>query len=498
MITEYKIWLATSIILSKLFFASVANAELLASDNGVTLTAEITKDKWKSDNGFPPLCKQNGTNSNLRRSLWKLSVTLENNTGCDIEFYGIPAFKVEMTGHDSFQKCDLLGVSDLPATPKGTGTLQEGGGSRISMASVINMGQSSWVVDHIYVEYLEGHKPQRGDWGLSPFKKIGKCAQKAKTRTRTYSDIKPNHDWVVTVKDQQGNTYHYSSSTQSSAEGRALKQCKQYDGRNCTITNVEYRGKQKKQNQNEITAGLFDDLADAVEKQDTQKQRQHESTRGTQAGMSLLLMMDVSGSMSDHKLAESKKAAIDTVNTVTGQYFEVGILAFSGECSDPIAKQQPFTTVKSDLVQFINSLQAAGGTPLGNALKAAHRYLNNDKSPNSRDQMIILLADGDDDCGNVDDVMNEMRHSGTIFRHETIGLDISPYSAAADQLKGIASRSGGVYHYAKNHTQLRNVFHEALDTMAILDMLKQFGRRNNVPTPANTGKTKNLLKSLDF
>jgi hypothetical protein len=99
--------------------------------------------------------------------------------------------------------------------------------------------------------------------------------------------------------------------------------------------------------------------------------------------------------------------------------------------------------------------------------------------------MVILLADGDDNCGNISSVMTSLRNQGIIFRHQTIGLEVKSSSKAAKQLQSIATRSGGVYHHVKDHKQLPNIFKEALGTMEMLDMLGTFGT-----STTNTNKKK--------
>lgn len=201
---------------------------------------------------------------------------------------------------------------------------------------------------------------------------------------------------------------------------------------------------------------------------------------------SLLLLIDVSGSMAGAKLKSAKQAALESIDTSLKKGVEVAILAFSGSCGNPISKRIDFTTDRQRLTNFVNSLRSGGGTPLGNALKIANNYLYKSKSRSSQTQMIILLADGDDNCGNINSVMANLRSQGIIFRHQTIGLEVKSNSNAARQLQSIAKTSGGVYHHVKDHKQLPNIFKEALGTMEILEMLGTFGKEDQ--TTGNTKK----------
>jgi Mg-chelatase subunit ChlD len=145
------------------------------------------------------------------------------------------------------------------------------------------------------------------------------------------------------------------------------------------------------------------------------------------------------------------------------------------------------------LYSFIDSLQAKGGTPLGNALKEANHFMQNNKSSTSKTQMILLLADGDDGCNNVDSVMVNLRKKGIIFRHETVGLGIDSNSNAARDLKIIANSSGGTYHQTHDPKRLNSIFLEAIETMQMLDMLGKFGSTHN---NTNNSKSQSNIQGM--
>jgi Mg-chelatase subunit ChlD len=234
--------------------------------------------------------------------------------------------------------------------------------------------------------------------------------------------------------------------------------------------------------------------APVMNKQVIKQQNTNYAYTGT-VSASLLLLIDISGSMSGAKLKSAKQAAMETIATSLKKGVEIAILAFSGNCGNPISKRIDFTTNKQSLKSFMNSLSASGGTPLGNALKIANNYLYQSKAAASQTQMIILLADGDDNCGNINSVMANLKNKGIIFRHQTIGLEVSSNSKAARQLQSIATRSGGVYHHVKDHKQLPNIFKEALGTMEILDMLGSFGspQTNTAKKPHAPSSTQTIL-----
>ena len=93
------------------------------------------------------------------------------------------------------------------------------------------------------------------------------------------------------------------------------------------------------------------------------------------------------------------------------------------------------------------------------------------KSVASRTQMILLLVGGDDDCGGLDAVLRTLKQNNLLYRHETVGLEVS--GAARRQLQNIATQSGGKYHSATSQN-LSKVFSDAVDLMRMLDMIGKF------------------------
>ena len=186
---------------------------------------------------------------------------------------------------------------------------------------------------------------------------------------------------------------------------------------------------------------------------------------------SLILLIDVSGSMDGAKLASAKQAAIDAIRKAIKSKTEIAVLAFEGDCASPLDNSVGFTRNEKQLVAFVNGLEAQGGTPLATALEATNRFMKQHKSAASGTQMILLLADGDDDCGGLDAVLRKLKRNNLLYRHETVGLEVS--AEARRQLQTIATQSGGNYHSATSEN-LSRVFSDAMDLMRMLDMLGGF------------------------
>ena len=204
---------------------------------------------------------------------------------------------------------------------------------------------------------------------------------------------------------------------------------------------------------------------------------------------SLLLLIDASGSMGDPigsgnpevKIEAARRAAAAALGRAAGRgSVEVAVLAFSGDCSNPVPRYQDFTRDVSRLTRFISSLQPGGGTPMADAVLFANRFLARNGSAGAKDRMIMLLADGQNDCGDVGQAMAALKGSGVVFRHETVGFGITPNSAAAQDLRQIATQTGGAYHHAADASQLSDVFMEFVDTLSVIDMLGMFGKGGQV------------------
>jgi len=211
------------------------------------------------------------------------------------------------------------------------------------------------------------------------------------------------------------------------------------------------------------------------------------AARSGDANASMLLLIDASGSMQGSRIAEAKRAARDAIRraaSVSGTEFSVA--SFSGECSSPQISILPFTKDAQAAERFIQSINAGGGTPLGPAVSHVNRFMDKNRSPGSKTQVIILLADGDDNCNDVSDQVARLKREGILFRHETIGLETG--AKASEQLRQVATASGGGYHRAASTEELAQTFKAATENIRLLDMLGGFGKPNSRAEPTGSGR----------
>ena len=236
---------------------------------------------------------------------------------------------------------------------------------------------------------------------------------------------------------------------------------------------------------------------------------------GGHIGSSLLLLIDASGSMGDPvggshlqaKIDAAKQAATAALGRAARSgSVETAVLAFSGDCANPVPSYQTFTRDVDRLIAFIEGLQPGGGTPMADALLFANRFMDENGHASASDRMIMLLADGENDCGDIRQAMANLKASGIIFRHETVGFGIAPNSPAAQDLREIATQSGGTYHHAADATQLADVFMEFVETFTVIDLLGQFGvsatptspsPNSDAPVRADKGASGGLLGQFE-
>lgn len=167
--------------------------------------------------------------------------------------------------------------------------------------------------------------------------------------------------------------------------------------------------------------------------------------------MSIIFVVDVSGSMAGKPLEDAKsalRAGIDVLPDDTA----AGIRSFSGACGSGGTLLVPVDTDnREQLNAAVDSLSAGGGTPTPDALRAAA-----DDLPAHGQRAIILISDGQSTCGDPCPVAQELKDSfGIDFRVHTVGLGVP--SQAENELACIASVTGGTYVEASDPETLSDV-----------------------------------------
>lgn len=177
---------------------------------------------------------------------------------------------------------------------------------------------------------------------------------------------------------------------------------------------------------------------------------------------SLILLLDVSGSMRGNKIIAMKEAAKEVCVTALQNNSEVAVLAFDGDCYTPVNYYRTFSDDAKELTDFIADLYPNGKTPMYEALEVAANYMKEDASPESKSKSIILMSDGNaTSCETIKAVMGRLQSKGRLYKTYTIALEVDEYSTAYEDLSYIASRSNGGFFHAESSADLGNAFAQA-------------------------------------
>jgi len=182
---------------------------------------------------------------------------------------------------------------------------------------------------------------------------------------------------------------------------------------------------------------------------------------------SLVLLLDTSGSMSNGgKMESAKQAATDAVKAIASGT-EVALLSYDGGCAGGYRVVVGFTTQKAGLVSAIAGLSPGGGTPTAPAIGFAHDYMK--KNAKGKAAQIVLMTDGQNDCGSMVDAGSGLRNSNIPVRLDAVGFGLDPNSKATKDLGDIvaASGGGGNTYSANSSAELISAFRRAFITTQI-------------------------------
>lgn len=150
-------------------------------------------------------------------------------------------------------------------------------------------------------------------------------------------------------------------------------------------------------------------------------------------------LVDVSGSMGGAKLAQAKEALL-SVGPSLGSESRVGLRKFAGSCGSPGELLVPISDFEEQSFNSaVNGLSAGGGTPTSAALTLAVT----DFPSSSTNRTLVLIADGDDQCGDLCATVQDLVNQGVDVTIQAVGIQVG--SSAASALECAANTSGGEY-----------------------------------------------------
>ena len=177
---------------------------------------------------------------------------------------------------------------------------------------------------------------------------------------------------------------------------------------------------------------------------------------------SILLLLDVSSSMSGSKLRALKEATKMVSQTAIQNNSEISILTFANDCKTPIVDSCSFSRDFSSVLEFIERIKVGGGTPTFEAYKYASKFIYRNADPKSKNKVIVLLSDGDaNGCTALDSVLTQIKNAGMLYKTQTILYDFSENSEAYSDLQKIATFSNGKFYSTKLYDDLGSAFEAA-------------------------------------
>ncbi len=168
-----------------------------------------------------------------------------------------------------------------------------------------------------------------------------------------------------------------------------------------------------------------------------------------QVPISVALVIDKSGSMSGSKIINAKSAANQFIDSLKNRD-RAAVISFSSS----VSIDQSFTTDKGQLKSTINNIVTGGMTAIYDAVDSALTLT----AAESQRKAVILLTDGlDNSSGKTLDEEIAYAQKLNIPVH-TIGLGITQGSTEEENLKRLASETGGRYYYAPTANDLAALY----------------------------------------
>lgn len=169
----------------------------------------------------------------------------------------------------------------------------------------------------------------------------------------------------------------------------------------------------------------------------------------TEAGVAVLVLIDVSGSMVGESLDQARRAATLFVEGL-GSNDSAAIVPFGSEV--PQAAQ--FTTDRKVLLAEIDSLEAEGGTALYASFVSALEIANG--APLSR-RALVLLTDGKDSGENIINTREDALRAAATSTLPIFAIGLGE-NADLDFLRGLVQNREGGFYYAPAPADVLDIF----------------------------------------
>lgn len=162
-----------------------------------------------------------------------------------------------------------------------------------------------------------------------------------------------------------------------------------------------------------------------------------EPIRTTSDERDIVLVLDVSGSMSGTPMAETKKASVNFIDTILDEDASIGIVTYDNSAS----MLSDFSVNEAALMTTVTSIYDGGGTNIESGLAQARSMLS---TSSAKKKIIVLMSDGEPNDGKEGDDLiayaDDIKDDGIIIY--TLGFfeSLGSYKSSAQILmEGIAS-----------------------------------------------------------
>lgn len=173
----------------------------------------------------------------------------------------------------------------------------------------------------------------------------------------------------------------------------------------------------------------------------------------------IVLVLDVSGSMSGDPMEETKKASSNFINTILKEDASIGIVTYENSAN----MLSDFSVDEQSLTSIANNITDGGGTNIESGLVKAKEML---AESNAKKKIIVLMSDGEPNDGKVGDELisyaDSIKADGTYIY--TLGFFESMGSGKSDaQILMEEIASDGCHYEVANADDLRFFFGDIAD-----------------------------------
>lgn len=189
------------------------------------------------------------------------------------------------------------------------------------------------------------------------------------------------------------------------------------------------------------------------------QQKINELERTTSDERDIVLVLDVSGSMSGEPMEETKKASSNFISTILKEDASIGIVTYD----DSAEMRSDFSIDETNLKTVANDIESGGGTNIESGLAKANEML---ETSNAKKKIIVLMSDGEPNDGKVGEELisyaDSIKDKGTYIY--TLGFFENMSGGKSDAqvlMEKIASE--GCHYEVANADDLRFFFGDIAD-----------------------------------